>query len=93
MPGPGHGSHELADGRAILEVTDDGVGMPNDVAGRVFEPFYRSSEARGRGEGTAGLGLSIVAAIAAAHGGDSRAADRTRAGRALPCSAAARGRL
>ena len=60
----------VADGRAVLEVSDDGVGMPNDVAGRVFEPFYRSSEARGRGEGTAGLGLSIVAAIAAAHGGD-----------------------
>ena len=60
----------VADGRAVLEVSDDGVGMPNDVAGRVFEPFYRSSEARGRGEGTAGLGLSIVAAIAAAPGGD-----------------------
>ena len=57
------------DGQAILEVADDGVGMPDDVAARVFEPFYRPSSANGRSEGTAGLGLSIVAAIAEAHGG------------------------
>ena len=58
-----------AGGQAILEVADDGVGMPDDVAARVFEPFYRSPDAQGRSEGTAGLGLSIVAAIAEAHDG------------------------
>ncbi len=58
-----------ADGRAVIEVSDDGVGMTSDVAARVFEPFYRPQESRARGEGTAGLGLSIVAAIAEAHGG------------------------
>jgi two-component system OmpR family sensor kinase len=39
------------------------------VAARVFEPFYRPPGAHGHSEGTAGLGLSIVAAIAEAHGG------------------------
>ena len=57
------------DGHAFLEVSDDGVGMPPDVAARAFEPFYRPEGSRARGEGTAGLGLSIVAAIAEAHGG------------------------
>ncbi len=59
----------VADGCAVLEVSDDGIGMSSDVAARVFEPFYRSSETRDHGEATAGLGLSIVAAIAEAHGG------------------------
>jgi two-component system OmpR family sensor kinase len=62
-------STRAVDGQAILEVADDGVGMPDDVAARVFEPFYRPAGAHGRSEGTAGLGLSIVAAIAEAHGG------------------------
>ena len=56
-------------GQAFLEVSDDGVGMPPDVAARAFEPFYRPEGSRARGEGTAGLGLSIAAAIAEAHGG------------------------
>ena len=58
-----------AGGRAVIEVSDDGVGMTSEVAARVFEPFYRPQESRAKGEGTAGLGLSIVAAIAEAHGG------------------------
>jgi len=56
-------------GQAILEVADDGVGMPDDVAGHVFERFYRPPGAHRNSEGTSGLGLSIVAAIAEAHGG------------------------
>jgi two-component system, OmpR family, sensor kinase len=62
----------VEDGRAVLDVSDNGFGMTSETAAKVFEPFYRSSEARTRGEGTAGLGLSIVAAIAEAHGGDVR---------------------
>jgi two-component system OmpR family sensor kinase len=62
-------STRSVDGQAILEVADDGVGMPSDVAARVFEPFYRPPGAHGHSEGTSGLGLSIVAAIAEAHGG------------------------
>jgi two-component system, OmpR family, sensor kinase len=62
-------STSSVDAQAIVEVADDGKGMSSDVAARVFEPFYRSPDAHGHGEGTAGLGLSIVAAIAEAHGG------------------------
>jgi two-component system OmpR family sensor kinase len=53
--------------RAVTTVADEGPGLAVDQAERLFDRFYRGSEAR-TGEGT-GLGLSIVAALAAAHGG------------------------
>ena len=57
------------DGRARLEVADQGPGMAPDVAAKVFERFYRADASRVRDKGGSGLGLSIVAAIAEAHGG------------------------
>jgi two-component system OmpR family sensor kinase len=51
----------------VLTVADEGPGLAPDQAERLFDRFYRGSEAR-TGEGT-GLGLSIVAALAAAHEG------------------------
>ena len=66
--------------RARLEVSDDGPGLAPDLAEKVFERFYRVDKARSRATGGAGLGLSIVAAIAEAHGGSAHleppAADR-----------------
>jgi signal transduction histidine kinase len=62
-------------GGAVLEVADAGPGMPAEDAARAFDRFYRGAERAGRVDddrdpGTSsGLGLSIVAAIAAAHGG------------------------
>ena len=59
----------VADGVA-LEVRDHGPGVPDDVATKVFERFYRADPSRGRtGGGGSGLGLAIVKAIAEAHGG------------------------
>jgi two-component system OmpR family sensor kinase len=54
---------------AIITVSDNGPGMPADVADHVFERFYRSDPSRSRLRGGAGLGLSIVQAIVSAHGG------------------------
>jgi signal transduction histidine kinase len=55
----------------VLEVSDDGPGMSDQDAALAFDRFHRG--ARGDGELTgSGLGLSIVAAIAAAHGGYAR---------------------
>jgi signal transduction histidine kinase len=56
-----------APGAVELEVSDEGPGFPSAVAGRAFERFARGDEARSRGG--AGLGLSIVRAIAEAHAG------------------------
>jgi len=54
---------------AVLGVSDDGPGMrPADTA-RVFERFFRADPSRVRSSGGSGLGLSIVAALVAAHGG------------------------
>jgi two-component system OmpR family sensor kinase len=54
---------------AVLEVTDHGDGLPPPDLPHVFDRFYRADAARGRHQGGAGLGLSIVAAIVQAHGG------------------------
>ena len=73
------------DGRLELWVRDEGPGMPDDQLQRVFERFVRVSD--GRGPDGSGLGLSIVAAIAAAHDGTSRAelvGDGTRVVITLP---------
>jgi two-component system OmpR family sensor kinase len=57
-------------GTALLEVSDEGPGLTDEQAERVFERFYRGDPARSRSEGGTGLGLAIVAAIARAHEGD-----------------------
>jgi two-component system OmpR family sensor kinase len=54
---------------AIIEVSDDGPGLSAEQAEKAFERFYRAEVSRSRQYGGAGLGLSIVAAIVAAHGG------------------------
>ena len=52
-----------------LSVHDDGPGVPADLQADVFQRFARGDSARTRAGGSTGLGLSIVAAVAAAHGG------------------------
>jgi two-component system OmpR family sensor kinase len=54
---------------AVVDVSDDGPGLNAEQAEKAFERFYRAEVSRSRQHGGAGLGLSIVAAIVAAHGG------------------------
>lgn len=56
-------------GTASLSVADHGPGLRAEDITRIFEPFYRADPSRSRDSGGAGLGLSIVTAVVAAHGG------------------------
>ena len=59
-----------ADGRAVVEVEDDGPGVDEDELEAVFEPFRRGEQSRNRETGGAGLGLTVARQAARAHGGD-----------------------
>ena len=54
----------------VFEIADQGPGLTQAQAEHVFERFYRADQARTRQSGGAGLGLAIVAALVAAHGGN-----------------------
>ena len=61
----------VADGMAVITVTDDGPGVPPELQASVFERFTRAEVSRVRKQGgsSTGLGLAIVAAVIAAHHG------------------------
>ena len=65
---------EEEDGRAALEVSDNGIGMAEDQMPLVFERFHRADPSRT--ESGAGLGLSIARQIAESHGGEIRVRSR-----------------
>jgi len=64
-----------ADGAAVIEVVDDGPGIPADARQAVLEPFYRLDKSRRRETGGDGLGLSIADAIIRNLGGQLTIAD------------------
>jgi two-component system, OmpR family, sensor kinase len=55
---------------AVIDVDDEGPGLPPGEEERVFEPFYRLERSRSRETGGTGLGLSVARSIARLHGGD-----------------------
>jgi signal transduction histidine kinase len=85
----------FADGdMAVIEVDDDGPGMPDSEIERVFEPFRRLETSRSRETGGIGLGLAVVRAVARSHGGDVILRNRPHGGLSarvtLPLSLAAK---
>jgi signal transduction histidine kinase len=54
----------------IVEIDDDGPGIPEDRHEEIFMPFYRLDESRSPEAGGTGLGLSIAQAVVQGHGGD-----------------------
>jgi two-component system OmpR family sensor kinase len=64
-PATGRSGH----GTAVVSVTDNGPGIPAELQPDVFERFVRGDTSRSRAAGSSGLGLAIVHAVTAAHGG------------------------
>ncbi len=56
----------------MLSVADDGIGVPDEQADNIFQPFYRLDQSRNRQTGGYGLGLAMVASIAKAHHGSAQ---------------------
>jgi two-component system sensor histidine kinase CpxA len=65
---------------AVLRVSDSGPGVPADALGKLFEPFYRLDDARGRLTGGVGLGLAITERAVRFHGGRVSAFNRPEGG-------------
>jgi signal transduction histidine kinase len=66
--------------RALVQVDDDGPGIPDADHARVFEPYQRLERSRNTETGGVGLGLAIARGIARAHGGDVQLANRAGGG-------------
>ncbi len=73
---------KLIDGgeEAVVRVTDCGSGVPADALEKLFQPFYRLDDARGRQTGGVGLGLAITERAVRFHGGRVAAANRAEGG-------------
>jgi len=64
----------------VLRVSDSGPGVPGDALEKLFQPFYRLDDARGRQTGGVGLGLAITERAVRFHGGKVSAFNRPGGG-------------
>jgi hypothetical protein len=76
---------KIASARSVVRIAieDSGPGIPIEALASIFERFYQADPSRSRGTGTSGLGLSIVKALAEAHGGRAGAENRPEGGARL----------
>lgn len=65
---------------AVVRVSDCGPGVPADQLDKIFQPFYRIDDARGRATGGVGLGLAITERAVRLHGGSVRASNLAEGG-------------
>jgi two-component system, OmpR family, sensor histidine kinase CpxA len=65
---------------AVVRVTDSGPGVPEDSLDKLFRPFYRIDDARGRQTGGVGLGLAITDRAVHLHGGTIKISNRPEGG-------------
>ena len=65
---------------AVIRIVDSGPGVPEDALDKLFRPFYRIDDARGRQTGGVGLGLAITERAVRLHGGTVRASNRPEGG-------------
>jgi two-component system sensor histidine kinase CpxA len=66
--------------QAVVQISDSGPGLPEDALDKVFRPFYRIDDSRGRRTGGVGLGLSIAEHAVRLHGGTVKASNRPQGG-------------
>jgi two-component system phosphate regulon sensor histidine kinase PhoR len=59
--------YKLEDGKVLIEISDDGIGIAEEHIPRLSERFYRTDDARSRDIGGTGLGLAICKHILEAH--------------------------
>ena len=71
---------EVSSSDVVVRVADRGPGVPQTELERIFEPFHRVAESRGRDSGGDGIGLAIVARVLELHGGRATAALRPGGG-------------
>ena len=69
------------DGKCIIEVADEGIGISDEQKKHIFERFYRADKARSRETGGTGLGLAIAQTIVKAHGGSIKVHNNTPKGK------------
>lgn len=74
------GNNGAGKGEAVVRVTDAGPGVPEDALDKLFRPFYRIDDARGRQTGGVGLGLAITDRAVRLHGGTIRISNRPEGG-------------
>jgi two-component system sensor histidine kinase CpxA len=65
---------------ALIRIVDSGPGVPEDALDKLFRPFYRIDDARGRQTGGVGLGLAITERAVRLHGGSVKASNRPEGG-------------
>src|SRR3989441_8092324 len=70
----------LADAGLAISVVDEGVGIPAEEQGRIFEKFYRVGRSETQGQRGSGVGLALVKHVAEAHGGRVTVESRPGAG-------------